>query len=171
MGLSHSHQPESHCCDPAQLICELQKEPLKQASEPKLKQASGKINMLSEPKGLVNDTNFEPKRTSVSKVAAETKKDEGQRGGGFWTRSKKREKIKRFLFGNANKDKASVQHKLLEDSKEALGKPTLLRKHDMKSVTSSTQWNKDETTTGELTKMRLAFHRQAIAKTFSLLGL
>ncbi|KAK7320471.1 hypothetical protein VNO77_29970 [Canavalia gladiata] len=161
VGISKSGQLESHCCETTQLICELQKEPLKQASR--------RINVLSEPKGLVfarqvrlvgvsNGSTFEPKKTSVPKLAMVTKKDERERGG-FWTRNKRRENIKKFLFGNANMDTASAQLKL-EDKKAALGEPPLLKKLDMKSVTSTqpTQWDKDQRT-GELTKMRLVCHR------------
>lgn len=161
-GLSQSQQPESHCCGPAQLICELQKEPLKLAS--------GKTSMLSETKGLVftrqvrlvevcNDATFEPERTSVSKLAKEdTEKDESERGG-FWRRKKKKENIMKFLFGNAYMGKASAKNKL-ENKKAALEKPDFMRKLDMKSVKSiqSTQWDKEETT-GEMTKMRLVCHK------------
>ena len=112
VGISKSSQLESHCCDTAQLVCELNKEPLKQVS--------GRINVLSEPKGLMfakqvrlvgvsNDTTT-LERTSVSKVATETKKDEGKRGG-FWRRNK-RENIKKFLFGISNMWKANAHHKL-----------------------------------------------------------
>lgn len=157
-GLSQSQQPESHCCGPAQLICELQKEPLKLAS--------GITSMLSEPKGLefarhvslvgvCNDATFEPKKTSVSKVAKDTEKDERERGG-LWRRKKKKENIMKFLFGNAYMGKASAKNKL-EDKKAALEKQDFMRKLDMKSV-KSTQWDKEETT-GEMTKMRLVCHK------------
>ncbi|KAG4964510.1 hypothetical protein AAZX31_14G035300 [Glycine max] len=159
VGISKSSQLESHCCDTAQLVCELNKEPLKQVS--------GRINVLSEPKGLMfakqvrlvgvsNDTTT-LERTSVSKVATETKKDEGKRGG-FWRRNK-RENIKKFLFGTSNMWKANAHHKL-EDKIAAQEKQPLVRKLDMKSVkaTESTQWDKDPRT-GELTKMRLVCHR------------
>ncbi|KAG5053249.1 hypothetical protein JHK87_005447 [Glycine soja] len=113
VGISKSSQLESHCCDTAQLVCELKKEPLKHVS--------GRINVLSEPKGLVfarqvrlvgvsNDTTT-LERTSVSKVSKETKKDERKRGG-FWRRNTKRENIKKFLFGISNMWKANAHHKL-----------------------------------------------------------
>nr|KYP73235.1 hypothetical protein KK1_005850 [Cajanus cajan] len=162
-----SQQPESNCCDTAQLVCELEKG--------SLKQMSGRINGLSEPKGLVferqvrlvglsNETTSE--RTSVSKVEMETKKDEGKRGG-FWTRSKKRENIKKFLFGNMGKD---YTHHKLEDKMVAQETTPLVRKLDMKSVTSteSTQWDKYPRT-GELTKMRLVCHRP-LPRLFLCLG-
>ncbi|KAL2316892.1 hypothetical protein Fmac_030768 [Flemingia macrophylla] len=152
-----SQQPESRCCDTPQLVCELDKG--------SLKQVPGRIDVLSESKGLVfarqvrqvgasNETTLE--RTSVSKVAVETKKDERKRGG-FWTWNKKRENIKKFLFGNMGKD---CTHHKLEDKMEAQETVPLVRKLDMKSVTSieSTQWNKD-LRTGELTKMRLVCHK------------
>ncbi|GAU22135.1 hypothetical protein TSUD_251630 [Trifolium subterraneum] len=146
----------------AQLLSDLLEEPLYETLE--------RENTVSESKELViarqvrrvdNDTNlveFEPKRTLVSNVAKETKKDEKKRGG-FWTKNKKIECIKKFFFGNSNKGKASNQHKL-EDKKTELRKHTSVKKLDMKSVTSteSTTWSKDEIS-GEFNKMRLVCHK------------
>ncbi|KAJ1432090.1 hypothetical protein SESBI_06724 [Sesbania bispinosa] len=168
---SESYQPESHCCDTVKLISEVEKEPLNEAA--------GRTKVLSEPKGLVfarqvrqgavvNETNFEAKKTSISKLAVETKKGESQRGG-FWIWNKKRENKKKFPLGNANMGKASAQLKL-EDQKAALGKPALQRKLDMKSVTSTqlTSRDKDETK-GELTTMKLISYRP-LPRLFLCLG-
>ncbi|KAK7385896.1 hypothetical protein VNO78_31842 [Psophocarpus tetragonolobus] len=159
MGVSKSSQLESHCCDTAQLVCKLQREPLK----PVL----GKINVLSEPKGLVSTRQVRPvgvnkdttlERASVSNVAIQTKKDVGKKGG-FWTRNTKGENIKKFLLGTGNVGKANAHYKL-EDKMAEHEKPPLVRKLEMKSVTStkSTQLDKDPRT-GDLTKMRLVCHR------------
>ncbi|KAL9316033.1 hypothetical protein ACSQ67_017034 [Phaseolus vulgaris] len=120
VGVTKSCQLEPHCSDTAQLVCELEKSPWKEVS--------GRINVLSESKGLVfarqmrlarKDTTLE--KASISKLATETKKDEGKRGG-FWTRNKKREYIKKFLFRTRNKGKANAHNKL-EDKMEAREKP------------------------------------------------
>lgn len=162
VGQSQSNQPKSHCG-------EVQKEPFQQASR--------RVNLLSEPEGLVftrqvrqmgegNHRNFEAQRISVSKLARETKKDENQRGG-FWTRNRKKGIIKKLLFGSGKKGKASSQHNI-EDKKEEPEKPPLLRKLDIKSMTQLPQWNKDEAT-AELSKMRLVCHRP-VPRFFLCLG-
>jgi hypothetical protein len=117
---------------------------------------------------VVSDTNlvkFEPKKALVSNVSNETKKDEKKRGG-FWTRNKKIESIKKFFFGNSNKGKASSNQHKLEDKKTKLVKHASVKKLDMKSVTSteSTTWSKDEIS-GEFNKMRLVCHKP-LSKSF-----
>ncbi|CAJ1971246.1 unnamed protein product [Sphenostylis stenocarpa] len=155
VGVFKSSQLESQCGATAHLVCELDKRPLKEVP--------GRINVLPEPKGLVfarqvrlvgirNDTTLE--EASILK----------------WTRNKKREYIKKFLFRTGNRGKTNA-HKKLEDKMIAQEKPPLVRKLDMKAVTSTEpkQWDRAPNTC-ELTKMRLGMS-QATAKIFSLLGL
>jgi len=129
--LTKSSQLESRS-DKAQLLCELGKRPLKEVS--------GRIKMLPESKGLVFA------RRVRLELATETKKDEGKRGG-FWTRNKKRDYIKKFLFGARNMGKTNAYNKL-EDKMEAQEKPPSVWKLSMKAVTST-----------EPKQMRLACHR------------
>ncbi|KAI5433381.1 hypothetical protein KIW84_020597 [Lathyrus oleraceus] len=182
VGQSESRKhDESHCCEKLPLMSFPEGQMLRELLEEPMHEALGRENIVSEPKGLAfarqvrevkvaNDTNFEfePKKTLVSNAAKEPKKDENKKSG-FWTRNKKIESIKKFFFGNSNKGKASDQQKL-EDKKEAIGKQTLVKKLDMKSVSStqSTSWSKDEIS-GEFTKMRLVCHRP-LPKSFLCLG-
>ncbi|CAL5190438.1 unnamed protein product [Lathyrus oleraceus] len=182
VGQSESRKhDESHCCEKLPLMSFPEGQMLRELLEEPMQEALGRENIVSEPKGLAfarqvrevkvaNDTNFEfePKKTLVSNAAKEPKKDENKKSG-FWTRNKKIESIKKFFFGNSNKGKASDQQKL-KDKKEAIGKQTLVKKLDMKSVSStqSTSWSKDEIS-GEFTKMRLVCHRP-LPKSFLCLG-
>ncbi|KAL9315710.1 hypothetical protein ACSQ67_016711 [Phaseolus vulgaris] len=133
VGVTKSCQLEPHCSDTAQLVCELEKSPWKEVL--------GRINGLSESKGVVfarqmrlarKDTTSE--KASILKLATETKKDEGKRCG-FWTRNKKRECIKKFLFRTRNMGKANAHNKL-EDKMEAQEKPSSVRKRHMEAVTN-----------------------------------
>ncbi|QCE01570.1 hypothetical protein DEO72_LG7g2868 [Vigna unguiculata] len=132
---------QSQCSDRAELVCE----------EVQKKEASERMSVLSESKGLV----FARKMrlvASVSKLGMGTKKDE--RKSGFWRRNKKREYIKKFLFRLRNMGKANAQSKL-EDKMEA---------QDLKGVTSTESKQCDR----ELTKTRMVCHKPKI---FSLFGL
>lgn len=181
-GLSESHKhDQSHCCEKLPLMSFPEGQMLRELLEEPMKEESERENMVSEPKGLAfarqtrqvevaNDTNFEleSKKTLVSNVAKEIKKDDNK-SGGFWKRNKKIESIKKFFFGNSKKGKASAQQKL-EDKKTELEKHSLVKKPDMKSVhsTESTTWSKDDVS-GEFTKMRLVCQRP-LPKSFLCLG-
>jgi hypothetical protein len=178
VGQSESHKhDQSHFCEKIPLLALPKAQLLSDLLEEPLNEALGRENMVSESKELViarqvrqvvSDTNlvkFEPKKALVSNVSNETKKDEKKRGG-FWTRNKKIESIKKFFFGNSNKGKASSNQHKLEDKKTKSGKHASVKKLDMKSVTSteSTTWSKDEIS-GEFNKMRLVCHKP-LSKSF-----
>ncbi|WVY91846.1 hypothetical protein V8G54_037360 [Vigna mungo] len=150
--VTKSCQLESHCSEKAELVCELDKRPLKEVS--------GRTNVLSESKGLV----FARKVrlvASISKLGMATKKDEGKRCG-FWRRNKKRECIKKFLFRLRNLGRANAQSKL-EDKMEAQERPPSVRKLDLEAATSTESKQKDrDPRTGKLTKRRSVCHRPKI---------